>query len=184
MLALNQPTNQLILASPGYRDIVVCIKFWLDLENLWFGIRLVFWMIVWFCDVWSVSRMFGWSVGCLVDLWDVWLVGKMFGWSVGYLVGGLDVWLVNWMFGWFSDVCHFSGKAFSTRPLFIRNQRFMSLAVCVPNVINDFHSLNHKRKIDSPDRKLKQNRNVDKLQIWFLYLEDMVFYWLIRPKTW
>ena len=81
---------------------------------------------------------------------DVWLFGCL----VGCLDGCLDVWMFGWLIQW---CLPFLWQGLHHRALFIRNQRFMSVAVCVPNVINDFHSLNHKRKTESLPQK-KRNK--------------------------
>ena len=100
-----------------------------------------------------VGWMFGCSVGCLVCSA---LFGWMFG-SFGY------VWFVGWFFGWL-DVCWLVGclvdsvmfaislaRLHQPARFYPKPEIYVARCLC-PNVINDFHSLNHKRKIDSPDR--------------------------------
>ena len=112
-----------------------------------------------------IGWIFSWSVGCLV----CWLVGSLVGWSAGCLVCSA---LFGWMFGsftyvWFVgwlDVCWLVGclvdsvmfaislaRLHQPARFYPKPEIYVARCLC-PNVINDFHSLNHKRKIDSPDR--------------------------------
>ena len=129
---------------------------------------------------WSAGHLFGWSLGCLVDWLDLQLVCCMFGLLVGCMfgcsVGGLVCSaLFGWMFGsfgyiWFVgwlDVCWLVGclvdsvmfaislaRLHQPARFYPKPEIYVARCLC-PNVINDFHSLNHKRKIDSPDRNGK-----------------------------
>ena len=67
--------------------------------------------------------------------------------------GCLYVWLDVWMV----DSVMFAislARPSPPAPFYPKPEIYVARCLCrrLPNVINDFHSLNHKRKIDSPDR--------------------------------
>ena len=133
--------------------------------DIWLVGLLGVWFVGWIFS-WSVVCLVCWLAGCLVVRLDVWFVQRclvgclvhslMFGLLVGLLVGWMFVgWLdVCWLVGCLVDSVMFAislARLHQPARFYPKAEIYVARCLC-PNVINDFHSLNHKRKIDSPDR--------------------------------
>ena len=107
----------------------------------------MFGLLVGYLFGWSVVCLVCWLAGCLVVRLDVWFVQRcLVGCLVHSLMFGL---LVGWMFvGCLVDSVMFAislARLHQPARFYPKPEIYVARCLC-PNVINDFHSLNHKRK--------------------------------------